>query len=98
MFDSKINVKLPNKLLQTGDVEQFTFCTKVVKSQIAKNPDLVNRFTAAQLDDIMAERPRITGLTWDHNEQTGVMQLVDRNIYAQTGHTGGNAIWGGGIR
>jgi len=29
------------------------------------------------------------GYTWHHHQQSGRMQLVERNIHAQTGHTGG---------
>ncbi len=32
--------------------------------------------------------------TWHHNQEPGVMQLVDAEIHADTGHTGGAAIWG----
>jgi hypothetical protein len=46
----------------------------------------------------MNHKPRPKDLTWHHNEQTGVMELVDRKIHGNTGHTGGNSIWGGGVR
>ncbi len=34
------------------------------------------------------------GYTWHHNQEPGVMQLVDRGVHAATGHTGGFSIWG----
>ena len=37
-----------------------------------------------------------SGYTWHHNQEEGVLQLVDKNVHEQTGHTGGRSIWGGG--
>ena len=39
-------------------------------------------------------KPR--GFTWNHNEITGQMDLVDTMIHDRSKHTGGKAIWGGG--
>ena len=36
------------------------------------------------------------GYTWHHHEEPGVLQLVDEETHAQTAHTCGRAIWGGG--
>lgn len=46
----------------------------------------------------MTGKPKPDGLTWHHNEQKGVMELVDDSIHSKTGHTGGNTIWGDNIR
>ena len=98
VFDSKFTTTLPDDLLIASDPSQFRHCTEALAEKIADNPSLANRFTDQQLADIMNHQPRPEGLTWHHNEQTGVMELVDRDIHAQTGHTGGNSIWGGGKR
>ena len=97
-FKSKFTLKLPASKLKLADKQQFVYCTKQLQKQIAENPEIAKNFTEQQLKDIAANKPRIEGLTWDHNEQTGVMQLVDKTVHGQTGHTGGNSIWGGGIR
>jgi hypothetical protein len=34
--------------------------------------------------------------TWNHHQEPGVMQLVDRKIHSKTGHLGGYSIWGKG--
>nr|WP_276574887.1 HNH endonuclease [Paenibacillus allorhizoplanae] len=34
--------------------------------------------------------------TWHHHQIAGKMQLVDANIHAKTGHSGGRSIWGFG--
>lgn len=36
------------------------------------------------------------GYTWHHHEEPGIIQLVDTEIHAQTGHTGGSELWGEG--
>ncbi|MBC1290944.1 HNH endonuclease [Listeria booriae] len=57
------------------------------KGKISKS-----KFTANQLKDIQnGYTPR--GMTWHHQDR-GKMQLVDKAIHQQTGHTGGKAIWG----
>lgn len=98
VFESKFKVKLPENLIKAADDVQFKKCTAFVRKQIIKNPKLAEGLTPQQLEDIMAGKPRIDGMTWDHNEKEGIMQLVDRSTHAKTGHTGGNSIWGGGIR
>jgi hypothetical protein len=98
VFDSKFTTTLPDDLLIASDPSQFTHCTEKLAEAIRKNGDLANDFTPQQLRDIMSGNPRPDGLTWHHNEQTGVMELVDREIHGLTGHTGGNSIWGGGKR
>ena len=62
-----------------------------------KNPfsKLRDKFTEEQIEDIMnGILPE--GFTWHHNEQEGLMQLVDSLIHNQTNHTGGMSIWGKG--
>ena len=57
--------------------------------------NLRKNFTEEQLADI-ANGILPEGFTWHHNEQEGLMQLVDTMIHDQTGHTGGMSIWGSG--
>ena len=59
------------------------------------DPELEKQFDEEQLEQIEnGDTP--DGYTWHHNEETGRMQLVDSEIHAKTGHTGGRSIWGGG--
>lgn len=61
-----------------------------------KNPwsELRKIFTEDELEQI-AKGILPAGYVWHHNEQEGLMQLVDEIIHAQTHHTGGMKIWGG---
>ena len=95
VFDSEVDAQLPDELLQSSDREQFDECNKQLKEAVEKDPELAAKFTPEQLEQIMnGETP--DGYTWHHNEEKGKMQLVDADIHAQTGHTGGKTIWGGG--
>ena len=94
-FDSKIDVQLPENLEQATDKEQFDECNRQLKEAIENDPELAKQFTEEQLEQIKnGDTP--DGYTWHHNEEKGKMQLVDAEIHAKTGHTGGKAIWGGG--
>lgn len=52
--------------------------------------------TPRQLEQIKNGEPRISGLTWHHNEVLGEMQLVNAEEHGICRHTGGRSIWGGG--
>lgn len=95
VFDSEFDAQLPDELLQSSDREQFDECNKQLKEAVENDPELAAKFTPEQLEQIMnGETP--DGYTWHHNEEKGKMQLVDADTHAQTGHTGGKTIWGGG--
>ena len=47
---------------------------------------------------IDASTGRIEGYIWHHNQVTGKMQLIARDVHEGSRHTGGNPLWGGGVR
>lgn len=95
VFDSDFDAQLPEDLYKASDKEQFAECNKQLKESIEKDPKLEKKFTPEQLEQIKnGDTP--DGYTWHHNEETGKMQLVDSDIHAKTGHTGGKTVWGGG--
>lgn len=94
-FDSDFDAQLPEDLYEASDKDQFAECNKQLKEAVEKDPELVKEFTPEQLEQIKnGDTP--DGYTWHHNEEKGKMQLVDSDIHAKTGHTGGKTIWGGG--
>lgn len=95
-FDSKFDTRLPQDLRNASDTEQFKYCTKKLAKQIENNPELADQLTPRQLEQIKNGEPRISGLTWHHNEIPGKMQLVDATEHAICRHTGGRSVWGGG--
>ncbi len=89
------DVMLPHDLLKETDAKQFDFCNEKLAQQIESNPELKDKFTKEQLEQISnGDTP--DGYSWHHHEEPGKMKLVDLDIHAKTGHTGGKAIWGGG--
>lgn len=94
-FDSKFDAQLPEDLYQGTDKEQFAECNRQLKEKVENAPEFAKKFTPEQLEQIKnGDTP--DGYTWHHNEETGKMQLVDSDVHAKTGHTGGKTIWGGG--
>jgi hypothetical protein len=94
-FNSVFDAQLPEKLFEATDNEQFTECNRQLKEAVQKDPELAAQFTDEQLQQIMnGDTP--DGYTWHHDAEKGKMQLVDAKTHAQTGHTGGKVIWGGG--
>jgi hypothetical protein len=51
-------------------------------------------FTDDQWLDIKKGAPDIDEFTWHHHQDVGRMQLVPRKIHKETGHFGGDALWG----
>ena len=95
VFDSEYDAQLPENLYKASDKEQFKECNNQLKEAVEKDPELAKKFTPEQLEQIKnGDTP--DGYTWHHNEERGKMQLVDSDVHAKTGHTGGKTIWGGG--
>ncbi|MBN6077488.1 HNH endonuclease [Aggregatibacter actinomycetemcomitans] len=95
VFDSAFDAQLPEDLQQSSDAKQFSECNKQLKDAIDKDPELKDKFTEEQLEQIEnGDTP--DGYTWHHHEEKGKMQLVDTETHDKTGHTGGKAVWGGG--
>ena len=95
-FDSYADIQLPENLYKASFNDQKKECLKQLQEKL-KYPwsNLRKNFTEEQLADI-ANGILPEGFTWHHNEQEGLMQLVDTMIHDQTGHTGGMSIWGSG--
>jgi len=94
-FDSTFDAQLEPELYEATDKNQFKECNNQLKEEMQNNPDLDSKFTSEQKEQILdGETP--DGYTWHHDAEKGKMELVDSDIHAKTGHTGGKFIWGGG--
>ena len=95
-FDSFVDIELPKELYKADFNSQKKECLEQLQKKL-KNPfsKLRDKFTEDQIEDIM-NGILPDGFTWHHNEQEGLMQLVDTVIHNQTNHTGGMSIWGRG--
>lgn len=95
IFDSKYDMKLnPEDYLKSRGTH-FDRASKALYSDIMKNDSLRSQFTDAEIA-IFKEGGVPKSHTWHHHQNEGVMQLVNRKIHRQTGHTGGFSIWGPG--
>lgn len=93
-FDSVIDIQLPEDMLKAPDSVQFPECNRQLKEAFEANPDKFS-FDKEQMEQILdGETP--DGYTWHHDAEVGKMQLVESDIHAKTGHTGGRVVWGGG--
>ncbi len=94
-FDSVYTAQLPSEMLKASDTIQFGECNRQLQDAIKNNLDLKNSFSSRQLEQI-ARGKNPGGYTWHHNEEVGKMELVKSDVHAESWHTGGRAIWGGG--
>lgn len=97
-FNPLFECDIPPEIWEAGDKAIFEYCTQQLKEYLQAHPEMKSQFNKQQLEQIMNGEPYIKGVTWHHNEVPGKMQLVDSKNHAMSGHTGGNAIWCGGIR
>ena len=61
---------------------QMRAATGTLKAEFARNPNLRSQFTPIQLSAIQRQDPRIPDLTWHHHQDTGRMQLVNRELHS----------------
>lgn len=98
VFDSFQDVNLPKEYWKKSFDDQKDFLSDYMQ-KMAKDPDgkkeLLKHFSADEVQDFM-DGVIPEGYIWHHNQQEGLMQLVDATVHSQTGHTGGMSIWGVG--
>lgn len=95
-FESVFEAKLPTNMFKNSNAAQFKECNRQLAKALEDDPALRDSFTSTQRAQIV-DGLTPEGYTWHHNEQEGVLQLVDSATHAATAHTGGNAIWGNAV-
>lgn len=98
-FESNFDAVIPKELYKESNFIQFKEANSQLLEKIKNDPSLYKKFTVEQIDQI--KEGIVTGMApdgfiWHHNEEVGILQLVDQEIHALTGHIGGRLIWGGG--
>ncbi|MEW4309218.1 HNH endonuclease [Rossellomorea marisflavi] len=94
-FPTVFEGKLQEVNYHDSDAKHFKEANSQLQLEIERNPSSKVEFTEDQIAQIEAgDTPE--GYVWHHSEEPGVLQLVDSDLHAQTGHTGGRSIWGGG--
>lgn len=97
VFKSKFDFNLEPKYFKSDETVHFAKANEGLKEALENNKMLKYKFNKSQLADIEAGKTP-NGYTWHHNEEEGLLQLVDRTIHNQTNHTGGMKLWGKGYR
>ncbi len=98
-FEYAFEAEISEDLYEVSDFKQFKECNKQLLEEIEKNPQLKKTFNEIQLEQIkegVVDGSAPEGYVWHHSPESGKIQLVDYQIHAQTGHTGGRSVWGGG--
>ena len=98
-FDSIFDAKISDNLFLENNPTQFKACNEQLLKAIESDSDFKKKFSEEQIEQIkdgVIDGTAPDGFVWHHNEEAGVIQLVDATIHAMTGHTGGRSIWGGG--
>lgn len=92
-FDYVVEFKLPDQLLKADRSVHNKWLNNKLLNKIEMDDKYRAKFTADQIVDIEnGKTPR--GLTWHHSEKEGMVQLVNAKTHKETGHTGGNRLWG----
>lgn len=98
-FESAFDAKIPEELYEESDYRQFKCCCEQLNEAIERDPALKAQFSPEQLQQIregVLDGAAPEGYIWHHDVEPGKIQLVDSDIHAMTGHTGGRVVWGGG--
>ena len=93
-FDSFVDIRLPKDLWKESFDKQKVYLLKELQ-EIVDSGDLkkLSKLTEEDIKDIK-NGVLPAGYVWHHNEEEGLMQLVDAVTHEQTAHTGGMVLWG----
>lgn len=94
-FQEVCCITIPDWMYEYSDAAHFSYSNMQLSYELSANPQLASEFTNEQIAQITAG---ITpdGYTWHHSEVPGRLELVEQGVHAETGHTGGRELWGGG--
>lgn len=97
VFESDFSVIIAEELYLESDDVQFDIANDTLYQAIQEDPGLAQELELSNADvQALANGETPEGYTWHHNEEPGLLQLVDEETHEQTAHTGGRSIWGGG--
>ena len=96
-FDYVFEAKISPELYDLANTIQFKEAGKQLMGEIENNFKLKKLFSIEQIEQLK-DGLAPDGYVWHHNEEAGILQLVDWEEHYHTGHTGGRSIWGGGYR
>ena len=91
-FESRFDVDLGDEARSMSAYEQSLAVREAFQDRMYDDPRYLEGLTLEDMDHLVHNcAPR--GCTVHHGPSPGHLQLVDRNIHAQAGHTGGYGFW-----
>lgn len=96
VFDSKIDIILPDEYLKMSRTAHNNYLNKTMK-EMAEDPKELKKLEKIFTDDEISQIKQgiqLDEYTWHHSEEEGLMQLVDTKTHSSVSHTGGYRIWG----
>jgi hypothetical protein len=97
VFESFYEYELPVSAFNGTDVYQFDKANFSLWLDIQEDSSIAEQLNLSTEDiNGLIEGETPDGYVWHHTEQPGLLQLVNEEIHATTGHTGGRQTWGGG--
>ncbi len=96
LFNSKEEMLLDKSFYLEPDKVQFRELSLRLYEKIQRDQDLALKFTPSEIEYLKRGKVPKT-LTWHHHQDPGRMQIVDFFEHDAAPHTGGRAIWGGGV-
>ena len=88
-------MKLPEHLWKSTRKNHNKYLNKYLKELFESDPtnDVFKSFSKETLQELK-EGKALKNFVWHHNEEEGLMQLVDKKAHYDAQHTGGMNIWG----
>jgi hypothetical protein len=97
VFDAEYEVEMDGSIYLQSDYVHFSYANAELYDAIQSDPQIATEIGLTEQDiQALANGDTPEGFTWHHSEEPGVLQLVDEEIHANTGHDGGRELWGGG--
>lgn len=97
MFETEFRVEIDEMFYMSTDDVQFAIGNELLYETIQDNSKLVELLELSP-DDIAGLKRGLKpeGYIWHHNQNTGILELVDKDTHEAARHLGGRNIWGGG--
>ena len=104
MLEATKNSNLTDQKIWLKELRRLTNKITFIQTPKGKPFKILNQaeILEKQIKDIQnpssLTKGRIFGYVWHHNENKGVIELISKDVHEFNKHTGGNKIWGEGIR
>jgi hypothetical protein len=97
VFQTDFTVKIDDIFYKSCDDVQFMIGNDLLHEAVQADASLVQKLNLRQSDLVRISKGQDPlNFTWHHNQNSGVLELVNRKSHADVGHLGGRNLWGGG--